>query len=456
MPAAGQAMYHAGNGREYLQHININLHDDISTLGPTGRAMAEGNVSCCNDIAADERMAAWRAPALAHGYRSSAAFPLRVSGKITGTFNIYSGEKDFFGKEELILLEKLAHDIAFALELAERDSQRTESEARYRSLFFNNHAPMMLLDPVSGRIIDVNPAAASWYGWPVDTMKSMNITEINTLTPEQIQSELQAAREQQRNHFVCRHRRADGSVRDVEVYSGPIAFGSDRLLYSIIHDITMRRQTEIALENAVREKEALLAELQHRIKNSLSMITSMIRIEADSTAGLPARASLEKLHGRIGTLANLYSMLYANRDADVIQLDRYLDEIIQSSKVTWLTAGKEITINAALNPLSLDFKRASSAGLILNELLTNAFKYAFNGRDQGHIDITLRHDGGMIHLEVGNDGCPLPEGFDPEQSQGMGLILVTQLARQLGGRAECVSGSMVIFRAVFPYAAPAG
>ncbi len=134
-----------------------------------------------------------------------------------------------------------------------------ESEARYRSLFDNNHAVMLLIDPITGEICDANPAACRFYGYSRAELVTMKITEINQLTPAEVHREMEAARRQERGHFLFRHRLADGDIRDVEVYSGPIEVEGRKLLYSIIHDITARR---IAQEKLRTAHEHLQAEQQ--------------------------------------------------------------------------------------------------------------------------------------------------------------------------------------------------
>jgi PAS domain S-box-containing protein len=125
-----------------------------------------------------------------------------------------------------------------------------ESEERYRSLFKNNHSVMLLIDPETAEIVDANPAASSFYGWSQQELTSKKITDINTLTNEQVFQEMERAKSEQRSQFFFRHRLANGKVRDVEVFSGPIKLYGKRLLYSIVHDITERKQAEELLQES--------------------------------------------------------------------------------------------------------------------------------------------------------------------------------------------------------------
>lgn len=172
-----------------------------------------------------------------------------------------------------------------------------ESESRFKSLFEKNHSVMLLIDPDEGRIVDCNEAARRFYGYPREKLCGMPIMEINILSPEEIRREMESAVKGKKNSFLFRHRLADGSVRDVEVYSGAIPVEGKRLLYSIVHDVTER----VTAEKVLAEKTALLDQLfenapfaifQSRVGGELVRInpaaTDLFGYEAEEMVGRAA------------------------------------------------------------------------------------------------------------------------------------------------------------------------
>ncbi|MBF0525466.1 MAG: PAS domain S-box protein [Deltaproteobacteria bacterium] len=133
------------------------------------------------------------------------------------------------------------------------------SEELYRSMFENNRAVKLLIEPGTGLIVDANPAACNFYGYTRDQFQTMQITDINMLPREQVLAKIKLAGTEQKNYFIFRHRVATGEIRDVEVYSGPIDIKGRTLLYSIIHDITDRQQAETALQESKRAYDEMVA-----------------------------------------------------------------------------------------------------------------------------------------------------------------------------------------------------
>lgn len=153
----------------------------------------------------------------------------------------------FDGRGQVVEYQSVGRDIT-ARRLAEEALR--DSEERYRALFQNNHAAMLLIDPASGAIVDANPAAANFYGYTRDQLTAKKITDINVLSEEQVFQAMARAQGGQQNHFFFQHCLSDGAVRHVEVFSGPIRIHDRELLYSIVHDVTARSRAEEALRQA--------------------------------------------------------------------------------------------------------------------------------------------------------------------------------------------------------------
>jgi len=169
-----------------------------------------------------------------------------------------------------------------------------ESEQRFRSLFEENNAVMLLLDPDSGQLVDANEAASRYYGYPRETLCRMTIWEINTLPREQVMAEVAKVRWEQRRYLLFQHRLASGAVRDVEVYSGPVREAGKVRLYSIIFDVTERRHAEAERERLFAEVQRHLVELD-TIFNAI--VDPMIAYNADGTA-IRANPAMVRTLGR--------------------------------------------------------------------------------------------------------------------------------------------------------------
>lgn len=142
--------------------------------------------------------------------------------------------------------------IATFIDITERNqvlAELRESEERFRQMFERHSAVMLLIEPRSGMIVDANPAAAGFYGYPLESLRGKLVSHINTQSEVEIANEMQQAAGEERNYFVFNHRLANSDVRTVEVYSSPVSYKNKQLLFSIIHDITERKLAEARIHN---------------------------------------------------------------------------------------------------------------------------------------------------------------------------------------------------------------
>lgn len=164
--------------------------------------------------------------------------------------------------------------------VADLQKKAGRADDYFKSLFENSSTIKMIIDPENGQVLEANISACKFYGYTKEKFLNLKITDINTLSPEQIYQEMHYARLEKRNHFSFRHRLANGEIRDVEVFSGPIVFAGKRALYSIIHDISERILLEAEKERLIAKLEKALEEIK-TLKGILPICSSCKKIRDD-------------------------------------------------------------------------------------------------------------------------------------------------------------------------------
>jgi PAS domain S-box-containing protein len=432
-----------------------------------------------------------------------------------------------------------------------------ESEAVYKAMFENNQAVKYLVDPENGRIVEANSAAADYYGYPLSKLQGMTIFEINSLSSAEVRRRMTEAKQLKRYHFYFPHRLASGEVREVEVYGGPIVIQGRDLLFSIVHDITERKQAEKALaereekfrhlfnnaqvgmfrtkidgseildvnekfleifgrnkeemvnapsvihwddpgereemirrlnlegrvidfecgmltkqgerrdcltslkiypeegilegsiiditerkrneeliKSSLKEKEVLLKEIHHRVKNNLAVISSIIRLQARQTKDPTSKEIMQECDNRIQSMAKIHSKIYQSKDLAGIDFDSYLKELIKDLFKSYQVNPERVKVHLQVRDLKQDLQTTVPLCLILNELISNALKYAFPEGRTGEIGITLQRENGRIGLTIADNGIGFPEEVDFRNTSSLGFQLVMALVKQLHGTIE--------------------
>lgn len=317
-----------------------------------------------------------------------------------------------------------------------------ESEEHFRLLWGESPVAKELYN-AAGQLIDANPACLALFGVAcLDDVRGFQLFEDPNLTTE-VKERLLAGRSVQyeasfdfdKIHENSLYQTEKTGLIQISVRITALHANGTIAGYLVqVQDVTQPRRTEAALERALNEKSMLLDDLQHRIKNSLTLITSLIVLGQNNASGAEAKNALEELYSRVKALAGLYDVLYDSIDANEIWLDQYLRQIAESLAASFLHSEKGIELSIQCEQMLIDARHATPFGLILNELLTNALKYAFPDSKGGLISVVLRHSNpDLVELAVSNDGLLMPEGFDLQRSSGLGLQIVQMLVGQLQG-----------------------
>jgi two-component sensor histidine kinase len=208
-------------------------------------------------------------------------------------------------------------------------------------------------------------------------------------------------------------------------------------------------RSEKAMRGSLREKEVLLKEIHHRVKNNLQVISSLLNLQARYLPDPAAREIFRASQHRVQSIALVHEKLYQSADLSHVDFGDYTVALLDNLFETFDAGHRGIskTIDIGATRLSVDI--AIPCGLIVNELVTNALKHAFPGRREGTVRVVLREEAdGTLDLTVGDDGVGLPEGMDPRKTSSLGLDLVFTFADQLNAEVEIgrQGGSFYRFR----------
>ncbi|OLN30894.1 Sensory transduction histidine kinase [Desulfovibrio sp. DV] len=218
-------------------------------------------------------------------------------------------------------------------------------------------------------------------------------------------------------------------------------------------DVTERVQAERAIRASLAEKEILLKEIHHRVKNNLQIISSLLYLQSEQVEDPVALESFRVSRNRIASMALVHEEIYRSADLSHIRLDTYIQDLLPKI-FGQATSGPGFDIHCRLDPVTVPIEQAVPAGLAVNELLTNAHKHAFASREGARLQVALRETGQEVVIVIADNGPGLPPDFDLNQTGTLGMQLVLNLAQQLGGGVSAQNEGGAVFTLAFPKSAP--
>jgi PAS domain S-box-containing protein len=226
----------------------------------------------------------------------------------------------------------------------------------------------------------------------------------------------------------------DGKHIILSVNASPLGGqeGQGSGMVATFEDITDRKNMEDKIKFQLEEKEIILKETHHRIKNNFATIISLLSLQSNSLTNPEAISALNNAIGRVNSMQVLYEKLMLTHNYQTTSIKLYLNDLIDDL-IEFFPKEIDLKVERQIDDFQTDSKQLFPIGIIVNELLTNIMKYAFKGRDSGFIEITLKEYEGEITLIMQDNGRGLPEGFDIEDQKGFGLMLIKMLTQQLDG-----------------------
>jgi PAS domain S-box-containing protein len=231
--------------------------------------------------------------------------------------------------------------------------------------------------------------------------------------------------------------RMDGTVIDVEITAMPFTYQGKPAVQAVFNDVTQRKQTEKKIKASLAEKEVLLREIHHRVKNNLQIMSSLLRLQARHVKDIGCTEILRGAENRVRSMALIHEKLYQSDSLANLDFGRYVEGLVSFIVTSYGISKNRIKVLIDVNDVSFGVDTAGPLGFIITELISNCLEHAFGTNEQGEIRISLEQQARREYqLVVQDNGVGIPEGVNLEMPQSLGLDLVRSFVQQLRGTAQ--------------------
>ena len=321
-------------------------------------------------------------------------------------------------------------------------TERKQAEEQFRLMVESSPGGMLMVDQ-TGAIRLINAQLEKQFGYSRQELLGQ---PVELLVPERFRAQHSTLRA---NFFASPSVRAMGAGRDlfgvrkdgtefpIEIGLNPLKTADGPRVLASIVDITERKRTEDQIQASLKEKEVLLREVHHRVKNNLQVVYSLLRLQSKSVTDPKAFELFQDSQARVKAMALLHEILYQSQDLSRIDMAGYISKLTGELFKSYGISPNTISLRLNIAPVSLSVETAITCGLLINELVSNSLKYAFpNGRTgEVAIQLTSNHNGAYT-MTVGDNGIGLPPDVDVAAVQSLGWQLVPMLVEQLTGTFE--------------------
>ncbi len=362
-------------------------------------------------------------------------------------------------KRPIVSSDGTAHQIlGIAADITSRkraEKALRRSEERFRQIAENIREVFWITEPRANKLIYISPAYEEVWGKTCSDFAEVLHMWRDTVHPEDCPRVLEATENVHAGgDYDLEYRivRPDGEMRWVRDRAFPVVNSSGDVyrVAGVIDDVTERKQALEQITASLHEKEVLLKEIHHRVKNNMQVITSLLSLQSKTIGDQQAFAVFQDSQNRVKSMALIHETLYQSEDLSRINFAEYLKKLVAHVSRSYRLRPDAVKINVKVDDVSLPIDTAVPCGLIINELASNSLKYAFPANTTGEVNITFGRANAQYVLRVSDTGVGLPADFDPEKGKSLGMKLVRMLTSQLCGEIDCRNGVGTTFEITFP------
>lgn len=332
---------------------------------------------------------------------------------------------EFFGQDVVIAV---ARDITGSVR---REEELLRNEELFEQLFRNSPLGIAMLDKNS-RILLVNNSFEELFGHKESRIKGEDLDAL--IVPEGGLEQARSFSNSKKTFtFTTQRKTKTGDLIDVNIYGVPVVLDGETIAtYGIYMDVTEQIQAENSVRQSLEEKEVLLAEIHHRVKNNLAVITGLLELQYNNLKNEEAKSALRDSQMRINSMALIHEKLYQNETLSNIDFGVYIEELVNVIVKTHISCDSDISVDIQTVPVDLPITKAIPCGLVINEIVTNSLKYAFTEEiKEPVISLSLLKEDNRAVINISDNGVGLPKPFEEIGSNSLGTLLIKTLTSQL-------------------------
>ena len=369
----------------------------------------------------------------------------------TKILDLYASKTEFEGKPAI---QGFILDITDQVEAQKSINERT----KFIETILNNLPLGIAVNEISsGKSTFINKEFQEIYGWPEEEIPNVK-TLLNKAYPNvelrknissKITADIKGKKPENLFWDNIEIKSKTGEKKYVSAKNIPLY--DQNLIISTVQDITERIKADKQIQNSLEEKEILLREIHHRVKNNLQTISSLLDLQAESIKDPAALEAFRSSQSRIRSMALIHERLYKSEDLSRIKAQEYIKNLTDYLEATYDSLAGNIKLKTDVQNILLNLDTAIPCGLIINELVSNSMKYAFPGEEAGTIEVSLLVSStDSISLSVKDDGIGIPDDINIENSPSLGLQLVHLLVKQIYGTFKMVRENGTRVEIIFP------